>query len=306
MRPLIAFVGPTGTGKSDAAIALAQRFGGEIVNADALQFYRGMDIGTAKLAEHERGGIRHHLLDILDISEEASVAAFQQQARSAIAAIQNRGHLPILVGGSGLYIRAAVDELEFPPTDPAVRRQLETEASADGTAGLHRRLAVVDPASAARGLDDRRLIRALEVHEITGRPFSSYMPQRTYRQPTLQIGMNLERARLHERLERRVRAMHEAGLLAEVEELAARGLRGTKTASRAIGYVQFLEALDGTCTVEQAIESTTVATRKFARRQVTWFRGDRRVGWFDVLAPAALEGIASAVREFEAVPRNVG
>lgn len=293
-------MGPTGTGKSDTAILLAQHFDGEIVNADALQFYRGMDIGTAKLGVHQRGGIRHHLLDILDISEEASVATFQQRAREAIAGIQERGRLPILVGGSGLYVRAAIDELEFPPTDPEIRRRLEVEVSEHGTAGLRERLAAADPVSAARGLDARRLVRAMEVHEITGRPFSSYMPQRIYRQPTLQVGLDVDRPRLHERLERRVRGMHEAGLLDEVRELAARGLRETKTASRAIGYSQFLEVIDGTRTVEQAIDSTTVATRRFARRQITWFRADPRVGWFDPLDPEAPGAICASVREFEA------
>ncbi|WP_417220733.1 tRNA (adenosine(37)-N6)-dimethylallyltransferase MiaA [Arthrobacter sp.] len=299
MRPLIAVVGPTGTGKSATAIMLARQFGGEIVNADALQFYRGMDIGTAKLGEDERGGIRHHLLDIMDISEEASVATFQRQAREAIAGIQERGHLPILVGGSGLYVRAVIDELEFPPTDPHIRRRLEVEAAEHGTAGLRQRLASADPVSAARGLDERRLVRALEVHEITGRPFSSYMPQRTYRQPTLQIGLDLDRARLHERLEQRVRGMHEAGLLSEVRDLAARGVRATKTASRAIGYAQFLEVIDGTSTVEEAVESTTIATRRFARRQLTWFRADPRVNWFDALDPTSEDRIRAAVGEFD-------
>jgi len=298
-RPVIALVGPTGTGKSDAAVALARELDGEIVNADALQFYRGMDIGTAKLGAGERGGIPHHLLDILDISEEASVAAFQAQARTAIAAIQQRGRLPILVGGSGLYVRAALDDLEFPPTDPAVRRRLEQEAAEHGTAGLHRRLASVDPAAAARGLDDRRLIRALEVHEITGRPFSSYMPERTYLQRSLQLGLDLDRPLLHQRLEHRVRAMHQAGLLIEVERLLAQGLRETKTASRAIGYAQFTAALDGACTIEEAIEATTVSTRRFARRQVTWFRADPRVMWFDSSSPGLLDDLAAAVRDFE-------
>ncbi|GAA1358950.1 tRNA (adenosine(37)-N6)-dimethylallyltransferase MiaA [Arthrobacter rhombi] len=299
MRPLIAVVGPTGTGKSDTAIQLAQHFDGEIVNADALQFYRGMDIGTAKLGVHERGGIRHHLLDIMDIGEEASVATFQHQAREAISGIQERGRLPILVGGSGLYVRAAVDELEFPPTDPPTRRRLEAEAGEHGTAGLQERLAAVDPVSAARGLDVRRLIRAVEVYEITGRPFSSYMPQRNYVQPTLQIGLDLERPLLHERLERRVERMYAAGLLEEVRELAVRGLRETKTAARAIGYSQFLEVIDGISTVEQAIESTVVATRRFARRQITWFRADPRVAWFDPSVPGAADAIGAQVREFE-------
>ncbi len=300
MRPLVAIVGPTATGKSDAAVDLARRFDGEIVNADALQFYRGMDIGTAKLLEADRRGITHHLLDIMDISGEASVATFQQQAREAIAGIQERGRLPILVGGSGLYVRAVIDELEFPPTDRAIRRRLEAEASANGIAGMRRRLAVADPVAAARDLDERRLIRALEVHELTGRPFSSYMPRRDYRQPTLQLGLDIERELLHARVAQRVHTMHEAGLLAEVESLAARGLRETRTASRAIGYAQFLEVLEGTSTIEQATESTTVATRRFARRQLTWFRADPRVRWFDAADPDLSRMLAVTVQEFEA------
>ncbi|MDN5754498.1 MAG: tRNA (adenosine(37)-N6)-dimethylallyltransferase MiaA [Arthrobacter sp.] len=302
MRPLIAIVGPTATGKSDAAIALARRLDGEIVNADALQFYRGMDIGTAKLAPAERGGVPHHLLDIMDIDDEASVATFQQQAREAIAGIQDRGRLPILVGGSGLYVRAVIDELEFPPTDPTIRRRLEAEAAEDGVAGMRRRLAVADPVSSARDLDERRLVRALEVHELTGRPFSSYMPRRDYRQPTLQLGLDIDRELLHAKVAHRVRTMHETGLLDEVESLAALGLRETRTASRAIGYAQFLQVLEGTATIEQAIESTTVATRRFARRQITWFRADPRVHWFDAADPDLWAALEASVREFEVSP----
>ena len=300
MRPLIAIVGPTATGKSDAAIALARRFDGEIINADALQFYRGMDIGTAKLPENERGGITHHLVDIMDIDGEASVATFQQQAREKIAEIQERGRLPILVGGSGLYVRAVIDDLEFPPTDPVIRGRLEDEASTEGVTGMRARLALADPVSAARDLDERRLIRALEVHELTGRPFSSYMPRRNYRQPTLQLGLDIERGRLHARVAERVHIMCDSGLLAEVESLAQRGLRETRTASRAIGYSQFLQVLEGTSTIEQAIESTTVATRQFARRQLTWFRADPRVRWFDAAEPDLRGMLATAVQEFEA------
>lgn len=279
--PLIAVVGPTGTGKSDLSIALARELGGEIVNADALQFYRGMDIGTAKLAPAERGGVEHHLLDIMDVREEASVAHFQQQAREIFGQIRSRGAVPILVGGSGLYVRAALDALEFPPTDPMVRAALEARVEAEGIGPLLHRLREVDPASAERNLDERRVVRALEVFEISGRPFSAYMPQRDYMQPTVQLGLDLERKQLHGRLEARVHGMVAAGLVDEVRELAGRGLREGRTAGRAIGYSQFLGLIDGTLDEKAAIEQTVIATRQFARRQLTWFRADPRVNWLD-------------------------
>ncbi|MHC6176065.1 tRNA (adenosine(37)-N6)-dimethylallyltransferase MiaA [Glutamicibacter sp. X7] len=279
--PILAIVGPTGTGKSDLAIALAQELGGEIVNADALQFYRGMDIGTAKLAPNERGGIDHHLLDIMDIREEASVAQFQAQARERFEVIRAHGNVPILVGGSGLYVRAALDVIDFPPTNPEVRNQVEAQMAAAGESDLRRELAEVDPISAARNLDVRRVIRALEVYRISGRAFSSYMPEREYMQPTIQLGLNFERAALHERLASRVKRMDGMGLAEEVAGLLERGLREGKTASRAIGYQQYTDYLDGKIDRAQAIEQTVVATRKFARRQITWFTADPRVTWFD-------------------------
>lgn len=279
--PILAIVGPTGTGKSDLAIALAQELGGEIVNADALQFYRGMDIGTAKLAPNERGGIDHHLLDIMDIREEASVAQFQAQARERFEVIRAHGKVPILVGGSGLYVRAALDVIDFPPTNPKVRNQIEAQMAAAGESDLRRELAEVDPISAARNLDVRRVIRALEVYRISGRAFSSYMPDREYMQPTIQLGLNFERAALHERLASRVKRMDGMGLAEEVAGLLERGLREGKTASRAIGYQQYTDYLDGKIDRAQAIEQTVVATRKFARRQITWFTADPRVTWFD-------------------------
>ncbi|MFC7402847.1 tRNA (adenosine(37)-N6)-dimethylallyltransferase MiaA [Citricoccus sp. GCM10030269] len=290
-RPVIAVVGPTGTGKSDLAVELAERLDGEIVNTDALQFYRGMDIGTAKLPVDQRRGIPHHLLDILEVTEEASVARFQAEAHATIADLQSRGKLPVLVGGSGLYVRAAVDELEFPPTDPAVRRRFETLADELGVEGLRERLRAVDPASAERLGDTRRLVRALEVYELTGRTFASYLPQRSYLRPTVQIGLDLDRAQLHERLRTRVETMERAGLLQEVRALDAVGLRRGKTASRAIGYAQFLRVLDGEVDVERARENTVTATRRFARRQLTWFRADPRVTWFDPTKPGVTEDV---------------
>lgn len=288
--PIISVVGPTGSGKSDLAIELALALGGECINADSMQFYRGMDIGTAKVTAEEMRGVPHHLLDIMDVRDEASVAVFQQQARELFADIRGRGLYPILVGGSGLYVRAALDHLEFPDTDPAVRRRLEAELEELGAGVLKSRLAEVDPESAARVKDDRRLVRALEVFEVTGRPFSSFMPVREYVSDAIQIGLNGDRAELHERLHARVVKMDERGLLAEVESLETAGLREGKTASRAIGYREFLRVLDSdrgdlpdgeTYTRAQAIEDTATATRQFARRQITWFSADPRVAWLD-------------------------
>ncbi|WP_427132872.1 tRNA (adenosine(37)-N6)-dimethylallyltransferase MiaA [Pseudarthrobacter sp. S9] len=279
--PVIAVVGPTGSGKSDLAVSLALEFDGEVINADSMQFYRGMDIGTAKISLAERRGVPHHLLDILDVTEEASVSDFQQQARALIADIHNRGKRAILAGGSGLYVRAALDVLEFPGTDPDIRRRLEAELEAAGPAPLRKQLEDVDPVSAGRLGDARRIIRALEVFELTGRPFSSFMPSREYFQPAVQIGLGVDRELLRERLARRVHTMVDRGLLEEVRRLDVAGLRRGRTAPRALGYAQFLKVLDGDADVEQAAEETIVATRQFARRQLTWFRADPRITWLD-------------------------
>jgi tRNA dimethylallyltransferase len=293
--PVIAVVGPTGTGKSDLAVELALALDGEVVNTDSMQFYRGMDIGTAKLTVEERRGVPHHLLDILDVREEASVSAFQTAARAAISDIQARGRRAILAGGSGLYVRAALDVLEFPGTDPAVRVRLESEAEREGIGALARRLAQLDPESSARLKDARRIIRALEVYELTGKPFSSYMPRREYVQPSVQIGLDMDRAALHERLAARVRRMVDVGLVDEVRRLDSAGLREGRTASRALGYAQFLQVLDGASTPDRAAEETIVATRQFARRQVTWFRADPRVHWLDALDPDVVRAALGVV-----------
>lgn len=295
--PVIAVVGPTGSGKSDLGVALAQRLGGEIINADSMQFYRGMDIGTAKLPEDERGGIPHHLLDILDVTEEASVSDFQAQARETIERIRSRGNYPILVGGSGLYVRAALDVLEFPGTDPQLRRRIEDELESVGFEALRAKLRAVDPVSADRLGDARRVVRALEVHELTDRPFSSFMPERTYYQPAVQLGLAVERPVLHVRLARRVDQMVQQGLLDEVRVLDAAGLRSGRTASRALGYAQFLKVLDGHWNTGQAVEDTVIATRKFARRQLTWFRADPRVTWLDFDNPELLKAATTAILE---------
>jgi tRNA dimethylallyltransferase len=279
--PVIAVVGPTGSGKSDLAVNLALELGGEVINADAMQFYRGMDIGTAKITMAERRGVPHHLLDILDVTQEASVSDFQRQAREVIDDIHARGRRAILAGGSGLYVRAALDVLEFPGTDPALRSRLEAEHARLGTQALLARLRAVDPVSADRVSDARRIIRALEVGELTGRPFSSFMPRREYHRPAVQVGLTVDREVLRERLAVRVHRMVDSGLLDEVRMLDARGLRRGKTASRALGYAQFLRVIDGVSTIEDAAEETIVATRQFARRQLTWFRADPRISWLD-------------------------
>ncbi|MET4060082.1 tRNA dimethylallyltransferase [Arthrobacter sp. UYP6] len=296
-RPVIAVVGPTGSGKSDLGVALARELGGEVINADAMQFYRGMDIGTAKISIEERRGVPHHLLDIMDVREEASVSAFQASARNLITEIRERGKYPILVGGSGLYVRAALDVLEFPGTDPAVRAGLERELEEAGLEVLRGRLRTVDPVSADRLGDGRRVVRALEVHQLTGQPFSSFMPAREYFQPAVQIGLSVERGLLHRRLAARVDQMVDRGLLAEVQTLAGRGLREGRTAGRALGYSQFLRVLDGESTVAQATEQTVVATRQFARRQLTWFRADPRITWLDWDDPELTAKAAAAILE---------
>lgn len=294
-QPVIAVVGPTGSGKSDLAVSLALRLDGEVINADAMQFYRGMDIGTAKISMEERKGVPHHLLDIMDVTQEASVADFQSECRAVIADIHSRGKHAILVGGSGLYVRAALDILEFPGTDPALRRCLEDEYEAKGLAPLRARLEEVDPVSAARLGDARRVIRALEVHGLTGRAFSSFMPQREYYQPAVQIGLSVDREELRERLARRVHRMVETGLENEVARLDTLGLRQGKTASRALGYAQFLKVLDGDMDVPAAAEETIVATRQFARRQLTWFRADPRISWLDWKDPGLTSRAVSAI-----------
>lgn len=280
-KPVIAVVGPTASGKSDLGVKLALALGGEVINADSMQFYRGMDIGTAKISVAERRGVPHHLLDILDVTQEASVSAFQAACRETIAEIHGRGKRAILVGGSGLYVRAALDVLEFPGTDPSLRKRLEKELVTVGLGAMQTRLRAVDPVSAGRLGDARRVIRALEVHELTGRPFSSFMPVREYFQPAVQIGLEVPRDVLHGRLAQRVHAMVDAGLLDEVRRLNDQGLRRGKTAARALGYSQFLRVLDGDSDEATAVEETIVATRQFARRQMTWFRADPRIIWLD-------------------------
>ena len=281
-RPVVAVVGATATGKSDLAVALAERLGGEVVNADASQLYRGMDIGTAKLTPAERRGVPHHQLDVLDVRQEASVAAYQRAARADIDAVAAGGRVPVLCGGSGLYVRAALDVLDIPPTDPAVRARIDAEADDIGVAALHARLADLDPRAAAEILvtNRRRIVRALEVVELTGR-FSAVLPHRQHRRPTVTIGLRMPRPLLDERVGRRAAGMWDRGLLDEVEALVGAGLREGPTACRAIGYSQALDQLDGLLTRAAAVESTAAATRRLVRRQESWFRPDPRVRWLE-------------------------
>jgi tRNA dimethylallyltransferase len=282
MPPLvIAVVGPTAAGKSELSLRLAQSVGGEVVNADSMQLYRGMDIGTAKLAPPQRAGVPHHLLDIWDVSLPASVSEYQLLARSAIEDILARGRIPILVGGSGLYVRAAIDNLEFPGTDPQLRERLEGELAAAGPAALHARLAGVDPAAAAAILagNGRRIVRALEVIELSGRPFSASLPGYESVYQTVQIGLDVPRAELDSRIAERVSRMWTQGLVDEVRALAGAGLREGRTARAAIGYAQVLRFLDGEWTEQEAAAQTVRATRRFVRRQESWFRRDPRIRW---------------------------
>lgn len=294
--PIITVVGATATGKSDLALDLAEHLGGEIINTDSMQFYRGMDIGTAKLPVEERRGIPHHLIDILDVTAEANVQDFQARARTAIADIRNRGHRPILVGGSGLYVRAAVDHMEFPGTDPDIRARLEAEAAADRWS-LHQRLRELDPKAAEKITvnDQRRIARALEVIELTGRAFSAQLPDYQEIEPTIHLGLSMDRPVLHERIAARVELMWDHGWVDEVRSLLEVGLAEGRTASRAIGYAQIRRHLDGELSAAEAKEETIVRTRQFARRQDTWFRRDPRIHWIDGSAADAERNRARAL-----------
>nr|WP_205650078.1 tRNA (adenosine(37)-N6)-dimethylallyltransferase MiaA [Actinoplanes solisilvae] len=285
---VITVVGPTAAGKSALSLALAHELGGEVVNADSMQLYRGMDIGTAKLTLPEREGVPHHLLDIWDVGFPAAVAEYQGLARAAIDDIAARGRVPLLVGGSGLYVRAVLEEFEFPGTDPGIRARLEEELAAVGSGALHERLRSRDPSAAAAILpsNGRRIVRALEVIELTGLPFTAALPAPTPRYPSVQIGV--DRSDLDERIETRVSLMWAAGLLDEVRALIPQGLREGRTASRALGYQQALAEIDGDLSTEEAKADTVRGTRRFVRRQRSWFRRDPSVTWLDGASPTLL------------------
>ncbi len=297
LPPVVAVVGPTATGKTALAVALASRLGGEVVNADSMQLYRGMDIGTAKPDEAERQGVPHHLLDLWHVREPASVAAYRELARAQVDRLRAAGVVPLLVGGSGLYVRGVLDDLDFPGTDPAVRARLEAELAAVGPQELHTRLQALDPDAAAAVLpsNGRRLVRALEVIEITGGPFAARMPEPAPHYPAVVLGLDREPAELDRRIAVRVDRMWAAGFVAEVEALAADGLREGPTSSRALGYAQVLQQLDGELTPEEARERTVVTTRRFVRRQRSWFRRDSSVHWFDAGRPDLLDAVGAAI-----------
>jgi tRNA dimethylallyltransferase len=310
---VIAVVGPTAAGKSGLSLRLARALGGEVVNADSMQLYRGMDIGTAKLPPGQRGGVPHHLLDIWEVSRTASVSEYQRLARRAVEGIHARGRIPIVVGGSGLYVRAVLDNLDFPGTDPGLRDRLEGELAEIGPAALHARLGRLDPAAAAAILpgNGRRIVRALEVLEVSGRPFSATLPDyESVYDVAVQVGVRMPRPQLDERIASRVAGMWRAGFVAEVRGLAEAGLREGRTASRALGYAQVLRFLAGEWSQEQAAAETVRATQRFARRQESWFRRDPRVVWLDGADPAA-DGADLAERALAtirscALPRATG
>ncbi|MCY7395553.1 MAG: tRNA (adenosine(37)-N6)-dimethylallyltransferase MiaA [Nocardioides sp.] len=300
-RPVVvAVVGSTASGKTGLSLDLAQALGGEVVNTDAMQLYRGMDVGTAKLPEAERRGVAHHLLDRLEITQAASVAHFQGWAREAISDLRSRGRTPVLVGGSALYTRAVLDRFEFPGTDDGVRRRLEAELDTLGPAALHERLRGLDPEAADRMIveNGRRTVRALEVIELTGRPWSASLPTLEYADPrTVQVGVDIDRATLDARIEQRVRVMFDDGLLAEVAGLLERGLAEGVTASRAIGYREVAAHLAGELSLDEVRERTAAATRRFARRQDGWFRKDPRIVWVAHDDPERVERAVALVRQ---------
>lgn len=286
---LIVICGATATGKSDLAVALAKNIDAEIINADSMQLYRGMDIGTAKLSLAEQAGVPHHLLDVLDVTEDANVAWYQSQARAKISEIQGRGKSVVIVGGTGLYIKAILDELNFPDTDPVIREGLEKEAVELGADVLFERLSKLDPA-AALAIDranTRRIVRALEVIAITGKPFTANLPRKDSElyPEARQFGLVMDREALTERISARVDRMFDAGLVAEVDQCIAAGITTARTAQLALGYAQVIAMRRGDLTLEEAIEETKRATRQYARRQETWFSRDARIKWLSPIQP---------------------
>ena len=300
---MICVIGPTGTGKSELSLNLAERLAAagrpaEIINADAMQLYRRMDIGTAKLPPADRRGIPHHLLDVLDVTTESTVAQYQADARAAVEQIVARGSTPILVGGSGLYVASVIYDFQFPASDKAVRARLEAELDAEGPGALYRRLVALDAAVAERigAHNSRRIVRALEVAELTGSPVAGMLPdQPVYWRPTRIIGLRAPREDLVARLDERVHGMWRGGLVDEVRDLIPLGLERGVTASRAIGYAQALQQLAGTATEAEAIEQTQQLTRRYARRQVSWFRRYADIVWLDYDDPDLVARAAASV-----------
>lgn len=305
---IVAVVGPTATGKSDLALDLAEALSpAEIVNADAYQLYRGMDVGTAKVPVAERRGVVHHQLDVLDPLEDASVARFQEEGRADLDAIAGREARAVVVGGSGLYVRALLDEMDFPGTDPEVRAELEARAEAEGRRALHTELERLDPAAAASigPYNTRRLVRALEVIAITGLPYTANLPRQEYVRPAVQLGLDCSREVLDERVAGRVERMWREGLVDEVRSLASPEQGGTgtglgRTAARAVGYAEVLAWLRGEVTQEEAREAVTANTRRLARKQMGWFGRDPRVRWLDAQSATLLQDALEVVRSADA------
>jgi len=295
MSRVLAIVGPTASGKSALAVAVAQRIGGEIISTDSMQVYQGMDIGTATPSIDEREGVTHHLMDIWPMEHLVTVSEFQTDARAAIDDVLGRNRVPVVVGGSGLFVSAVLDDFNFPGTDEQVRATWEAELEAVGPAALHAKLAEVDPVAAAAILpsNGRRIVRALEVIELTGEPFIAEFPDPVGVYPTVRIGLEIPREILDDRIAQRVDAMFAAGFIDEVRELDMRGLRQARTASRALGYSQVIAVLDGEMTEEQAREEIIFATRRFARRQQRWFRRDTRIRWIDYDSATAVDEVLS-------------
>ena len=285
----IVICGATATGKSDLAVSLAQEIGAEIINADSMQIYKGMDIGTAKLAPADRGGIEHHMLDILAVTQDSTVAWYQGLARQSVTEIHSRGKHAIIVGGTGLYIKSILDDLNFPDTDAAIRQKLTEEAKEFGIVQLFQRLEQLDPAAAAAidQQNERRIIRALEVIEITGKPFTANLPREdsSLYPNALQFGLVMDRAELGARVEARVDCMWEAGFVAEVDRLIDEGITKATTARRALGYAQIITMRNGDISEDLAIEETKRATRQYVRRQETWFSRDARIKWISPTQP---------------------
>lgn len=310
MTKLIAVVGPTGTGKSDLAIKIAeslisQGLPAEIINADSMQFYKGMNIGTAKLPENERQGIAHHMIDVLEIRDESTAAEYQKQVRPIIEQLQEGGTTPILVGGSMLYVAAALNTFEFPARDETLRAELELELEQFGSHAMHNRIQQLDATAASRidPANGRRVVRALEILLLTGEPFAAELPAETTSwQPVIEIGLNSDRSNLVERLALRVERMWQQGLVEEAEALIAEGIREGKTSSRAIGYAQALAQLDGTMSQSEAIAQTVQLTQRYARRQMSWFKRDERINWFDYQDQNLFDRVMNLVHSQSAHP----
>jgi tRNA dimethylallyltransferase len=296
---LVFIVGATATGKSDLAVTLAEQLKGEVVNADSMQLYRGMDIGTAKLSIQDRRGVVHHLIDVLEVTQDSSVAQYQTMARAKIDELQRANTPVIVVGGTGLYVKAILDDLNFPERDPEIRERLQLESEAIGAIALHERLAKLDPAAAAAipAQNVRRVVRALEVIEITGKPFTANLPREaSTRYPTAkQFGLVMDRENLDERISKRVEGMWKSGFVDEVKGLVEIGLRKGKTAQAALGYSQILQFLDGEISEATAKDETKRATRQYARRQETWFSRDGRITWLKGDLSDRLEKITSTI-----------